>query len=218
MTFYGKGGHGAMPQTTVDPIVIAARFILSLQTIVSRELSPTDPAVITVGSIHGGTKHNIIPNEVHLQLTVRSYKEEVRQHIFDSLKRIANAEAAAGNAPKPPLITSKDSGHATYNDPALTERITAAEKRALGDANVYAIPPKMVSEDFSEYGLAGVPTTIFFVGAVNPEKYKAALAAKEVLPSLHSSTFAPDREPTLKTAMEVETTALLDLLNAAPTR
>jgi amidohydrolase len=216
ITFYGKGGHGAMPQTTVDPIVIAARFILSVQTIVSRELAPTDPAVITVGSIHGGTKHNIIPDEVHLQLTVRSYKEEVRKHIFDSMRRIADAEAAAAAAPKPPLITSKEGGHATYNDPALTERIAAAEKHVLGDANVYQIPPKMVSEDFSEYGLAGVPSTQFFVGAVNPEKFKAAAASGEALPSLHSSMFAPDREPTLKTAMEVETTALLDLFNNPP--
>ena len=130
------------------------------------------------------------------------------------MKRIADAEAAAANAPKPPLITAKEGGHATYNDPALTERLAAAEKRALGDANVYQIPPKMVSEDFSEYGVAGVPATIFFVGAVNPAKFKAASASGEALPSLHSSMFAPDREPTLKTAMEVETTALLDLFNA----
>lgn len=213
ITFFGKGGHGAMPQATVDPIVMAAKFIVSVQTIVSRELAPTDPAVITVGSIHGGTKHNIIPNEVHLQLTVRSYKEEVRKHIFDSLKRMADAEATAAGAPKMPVITSNTGGHATYNDPALTERIATAERKVLGDKNVYQIPPKMVSEDFSEYGLAGVPATMFFVGAVDPAKFEEAQRSAEVLPSLHSSKFAPDREPTLKTAMLVETTALLNLLH-----
>ena len=212
ITIYGKGGHGAMPQTTVDPIVIAARTVLSLQTIVSRELDPRDPAVITVGSIHGGTKHNIIPDSVHLQLTVRSYKPETRKHLLASIERIAKAESEAGGAPKPPLVEFSDASDSVYNDPKLTEREVAVLRRRLGNDKVVEMPPKMVAEDFSEYGKAGVPVVMFFVGAVNPAKYQAAKASGERLPSLHSSLFAPDVKPTLETAMEAETAVLLDLL------
>jgi hippurate hydrolase len=212
ITIYGKGGHGAMPQTTVDPIVIAARTVLSLQTIVSRELDPRDPAVITVGSIHGGTKHNIIPDQVHLQLTVRSYKPETRKHLLAAIERIARAESEAGRAPKPPLVEFSDASDSVYNDPKLTERVVAALSRRLGDDKVVEMPPKMVAEDFSEYGKAGVPTMMFFVGAVNPAKYQEAKASGVRLPSLHSSQFAPDLKPTLEAAIEAETAVLLDLL------
>ncbi len=212
ITIYGKGGHGAMPQTTVDPIVIAARTVLSLQTIVSRELDPRDPAVITVGSIHGGTKHNIIPDQVHLQLTVRSYQPETRKHLLASIERIAKAESEAGNAPKPPLVEYSDASDSVYNDPKLTERVVAVLRRRLGDDKVVQMPPKMVAEDFSEYGKAGVPAMMFFVGAVNPAKYQEAKASGTRLPSLHSSLFAPDVKPTLETAMEAETAVMLDLL------
>ena len=212
ITIYGKGGHGAMPQTTVDPIVIAARTVLSLQTIVSRELDPRDPAVITVGSIHGGTKHNIIPDSVHLQLTVRSYKPETRKHLLASIERIARAESEAGNAPRPPLMEVSDSSDSVYNDPKLTERVAAVLRRRLGSNNVVEMPPKMVAEDFSEYGKTGVPTVMFFVGAVDPAKYREARASGTPLPSLHSSHFAPDLKPTLETAIEAETAVMLDLL------
>jgi amidohydrolase len=212
ITIYGKGGHGAMPQTTVDPIVIAARTVLALQTIVSREIDPRDPAVITVGSIHGGTKHNIIPDSVHLQLTVRSYKPETRKHLLAAIQRIAKAEAEAGNAPKPPLVEFSEPTDSVYNDPKLTERVAAALRRRLGNDKVVEMPPKMVAEDFSEYGKAGVPTMMFFVGAVNPAKYQEAKASGEPLPSLHSSHFAPDLKPTLETAIEAETAVMLDLL------
>ena len=212
ITIYGKGGHGAMPQTTIDPVVIAARTVLSLQTIVSRELDPRDPAVVTVGSIHGGTRHNIIPDQVHLQLTVRSYKPETRKHLLASIQRIAKAESEAGGAPKPPLVEFSDSSDSVYNDPKLTERVAAVLRRRLGDDKVVEMPPKMVAEDFSEYGKAGVPAMMFFVGAVNPAKYQAAKASGERLPSLHSSLFAPDVKPTLETAMEAETAVMLDLL------
>ena len=212
ITIYGKGGHGAMPQTTVDPIVIAARTVLALQTIVSREIDPRDPAVITVGSIHGGTKHNIIPDSVHLQLTVRSYKPETRKHLLASIERIAKAESQAGNAPKPPLVEFSDASDSVYNDPKLTERVAAVLRKRLGNDKVVEMPPKMVAEDFSEYGKAGVPSVMFFVGAVNPAKYEAAKASGTRLPSLHSSQFAPDVKPTLETAIEAETAVLLDLL------
>ena len=201
-----------MPQTTVDPIVIAARTVLALQTIVSREIGPGDPAVITVGSIHGGTKHNIIPDSVHLQLTVRSYKPETRKHLLAAIERIAKAESEAGGAPKPPLVELSDASDSVYNDPKLTEREVAVLERRLGKDNVVEMPPKMVSEDFSEYGKAGVPIVMFFVGAVDPAKYKEARASGTPLPSLHSSQFAPDLKPTLETAMEAEAAVMLDLL------
>jgi amidohydrolase len=212
ITIYGKGGHGAMPQKTVDPIVIAARTVLSLQTIVSRELNPSDPAVITVGSIHGGSKHNIIPDQVHLQLTVRSYREEVRKHLLTAIERIARAEAQAAGAPKPPLVEFSEPTNAVYNDPQLTERAAAVLRRRFGEAKVVRVEPRMIAEDFSEYGRAGVPATDLWIGAVNPAKYAAAKASGEALPSLHSSQFAPDLKPTLETAIAAETSVLLDLL------
>ncbi len=209
---YGRGGHGAVPQSTVDPIVIAARTVLALQTIVSREKDPLEPAVVSIGSIHGGTKENIIPDEVRLQLTVRTYKEAVRKQVLAAIARIAKGEALAANAPREPEVKVTPGLHATYNDPQLTARVTAALKRTLGDANVYEVPPKMVSEDFSEYGLAGVPSFMFFVGGVNPEKFAAAKESGTPLPSLHSPLWAPEVEPTLKTALLTETTAVLELL------
>ncbi len=212
ITIYGKGGHGAAPQSTVDPVVIAARTVLALQTIVSRETDPRDPAVVTVGSIHGGTKNNITPDEVKLQLTVRSYRDEVQQHLLSAIQRIAKAEALAAGAPREPSFRIFDTAHATYNDPELTRRLVARLRTTLGEANVLEVPPGMASEDFSEYGRAGVPAVMLSVGAVEPAKYAAAKASGAALPSLHSSTFAPDREPTLKTAIRAETAAALELL------
>jgi hippurate hydrolase len=212
ITIYGKGGHGAYPHTTVDPVVIAARTVLALQTIVARENNPLDPAVVTVGSIHGGTKHNVIPDEVKLQLTVRSYKESVRKHLLEAIARIAKAEAAAGSAPKPPEVKVTDGTPATYNDPALTKRVAGALQRGLGAANVSEGLPVMAGEDFSEYGRAGVPATVVWVGAVEPKKLEAAKAGGPPLTSLHSSEFAPDREPTIRTGVKTVTLAALELL------
>src|SRR5271167_4865304 len=151
ITIYGKGGHGAKPETTVDPIVIAAKTILSLQTIVSREIKPGDPAVITVGYIQGGTKSNIIPDEVHLGLTVRSYTPEVRKHLLSAIERIAKAEAEAADAPKPPLVQLVESTDALYNDPKLAGRMTQVLIQALGADNVIEEPPIMASEDYSYF-------------------------------------------------------------------
>jgi len=212
LTIFGKGGHGAYPHTTVDPIVIAARTVVALQTIVGRENNPLDPAVVTVGSIHGGTKHNIIPDEVKLQLTVRSYKEEVRKRLLAAIERIAKAEAAAAGALKPPQVQVTDGTPATYNDPVLTKRVATALSQAFGASRVLETEPVMGGEDFSEYGRAGVPSVIFWVGAVAPEKYEAAKKAGTALPSLHSPLFAPDREATLKTGVSALTVAAFELL------
>jgi amidohydrolase len=212
ITIYGRGGHGAYPHKTIDPIVIAARTVLALQTIVGRENNPLDPAVVTVGSIHGGTKNNIIPDEVKLQLTVRSYDEAVRKKLLSAIARIAKAEAAAANAPKEPTVAITESIGATYNDPALTKRVAGVLAKAFGDANVIQIPPKMGAEDFGAFGRAGVPAFMFDLGAVEPGKFEKAKAAGAPLPSLHSSEFAPDRERTLRTGVSALTVVALDLL------
>ena len=212
VTIYGKGGHGSAPQVTVDPIVIAARTILAWQTIVSRENNPQDPAVITVGTIHGGTKNNIIPDDVKLQLTVRSYKDDVRRHLLAAIERIADAEAAAAGAEKKPKVTVFEGVSAVYNDPALTERIVGALEPVLGKGNVVQGAPMMASDDFAEYGRAGVPSVMLSLGAVNPAKFEAAQKSGEALPGPHSSLFAPEEETSLRTGILVETSAVLELL------
>ena len=143
VTIFGRGGHGSAPQLAIDPIVIAARTILSWQTIVSREISPQDPAVVTVGTIHGGTKNNIIPDDVKLQLTVRSYKDEVRKHLLSAIERIADAEAAAAGAEKKPTVELVETVKAVYNDPALTQRLVAVLEPVLGKGNVVQAAPIM---------------------------------------------------------------------------
>ena len=215
ITIFGRGGHGARPESTVDPIVIAARTVLALQTIVSRETSPFDPAVITVGSIHGGTRPNIIPAEVNLELTVRSLSEEVRQHLLSAIQRIAKAEAAAAGAPREPLVEVSEGGYALVNDPVTTQRVAAALVRELGPQQVRDTPPEMVSEDFSEFQRAGVPTLMLRVGAVELSKYDAAMKTGAALPSLHSALFIPDREPTIKAAVAAEVIMLRELMPAA---
>ena len=165
VTIYGRGGHGAMPETTVDPIVIAAKTILSLQTIVSREIKPGDPAVITVGYIQGGTKNNIIPDEVRLGLTVRSYSPDVRKHLLASIERVTKAEAEAAGAPKAPLVEVTEGTNAMYNDPKLSERLTPVLQQALGASNVVTLPAVMTSEDYSEFELAGVPSFYYAIGS-----------------------------------------------------
>jgi amidohydrolase len=215
ITIFGRGGHGARPEATVDPIVIAARTVLALQTIVSREISPFDPAVVTVGSIHGGTRPNIIPAEVNLELTVRSLNDEVRKHLLSAIDRIAKAEAAAAGAPREPLVEVGEGSYALVNDPALTQRVAAALLRDLGPHQVMDTPPEMASEDFSEFQRAGVPTLMLRVGAVERAKYDAAMKSGAPLPSLHSALFAPDREPTIKAAVAAEVIALRELMPAS---
>ncbi len=213
LTIFGRGGHGAAPYATVDPIVLAARMILAFQTIVSRELDPLDPAVVTVGSIHGGSKGNIIPDQVRLEMTVRAYKEEVRQHILQAIQRIANAEATSARAEHMPEMQIPETTLATNNDPQVSARLTDALKRTIGSEHLDMTQrPVMGAEDFSEFGHAGIPSVIMWVGAVNPQKYADARKNNLPLPSLHSSRFAPDIEPTLKTGILATTNAALELL------
>ncbi|MBZ5553415.1 MAG: amidohydrolase [Acidobacteriia bacterium] len=215
---HGLGGHGSAPETTKDPIVVAAQVILALQTIVSREDSPFDPAVVTIGSIHGGTKHNIIPDEVRLQLTVRTYKEEVRQHILASLRRITKGIAAAAGIPEDRapevMVSDTEVTPATYNDPALTERLAETFRKVLGSENVVKLAPIMASEDFGRFGLEGrqIPTCMFTLGAVDPERVAQSRRTGTPLPSLHSSLFAPLPEPTIRTGVKAMTAAVLELM------
>src|SRR6185295_14650716 len=161
----GRGGHGSAPHTTIDPIVLAARIILDLQTIVSRETNPLDPCVVTVGSIHGGTKHNIIPNEVKLQVTVRTTKDSVRKNTLEAIERIAKAQAAAARAPEPEVkVDPGEFTPALINDRALTRKTVGMFRQLLGEANVEERPPIMGGEDFSRYGREGVPVFMYFLG------------------------------------------------------
>ncbi len=212
ITIYGRGGHGAMPETTVDPIIIAATTILSLQTIVSREIKPGDAAVITVGYIQGGTKNNIIPDEVRMGLTVRSYSAEVRKHLLASIERVTKAEAEAADAPKAPLVEVTEGTNAMYNDRKLSERLVPVLQQALGAGNVVTLPPTMTSEDYSEFETAGVPSFYYVLGVANPQQFAEAKAKGVSLPSNHSPFFAPDMEPSLKTAIESEVALLRSLM------
>jgi hippurate hydrolase len=212
VTIFGRGGHGARPETTVDPVVIAARAVVALQTIVSREISPFDPAVITVGSIHGGTKHNIIPDQVQLQLTVRSFTPAVRQKLLSSIARVVKAEASAAGAEREPQIVQDQASDALVNDSALTQRVSSALIRELGSTQVIDAPPEMVSEDFGKFQLGGVPTLMLRVGAIERTKYDEAMKTGARLPGLHSSQFYPDREPVMKAAIMAEVIALRELL------
>lgn len=218
ITIRGVGGHGAYPHATKDPVVLAARIVLALQTIVSRETRPIDPAVVTVGSIHGGTKHNIIPDEVKLQLTLRSYSDAVRRHTLDAITRICRGEAIAAGIPEDrmPIITTAEDEFtpATYNDPTLTRRVRGALTAWLGADRVKTIDPEMGGEDFSQFGRTPekIPLCMFRLGAVAPEKVAESERTGVPLPSLHSSKFAPVPEPTIKTGVTAMTAAALELL------
>ena len=214
----GVSGHGGYPSTTKDPVVMAAQTVLALQTIVSREIPAIDPAVVTVGSIHGGTKHSIIPDEVRLQLTVRYYTDETRDRIRDGIGRISEGIARAAGMPpdRLPLMSILDSTPPTYNDPALARRASQAMARVLGNDNVLDLKPVMGGEDFGLYGRTPqkVPVCMFWLGAVAPQKMEASRKpGAPPLPSLHSSRYAPDPEPTLKTGVKALTAIALELLN-----
>ena len=218
ITLRGIGGHGSAPQVAKDPILEAAEFVLAIQTIVSREDSPFDPAVVTVGSIHGGTRPNIIPDEVRLQLTIRTYKEEVRQHILEALRRMAQGIAAAHGIPPSlsPIVTADESDHspALYNDPQLTARLGQVFKTVLGPDHVVELPPVMASEDFCRFALEDrqIPICQFSLGAVDPEKLRESRRSGVPVPGLHSSLWAPVPEPTLRTGVKSMTSAVLDLM------
>jgi len=216
ITIHGKGGHGAAPNTTVDPIVIAARTVLALQTIVSREVQPGETAVVTVGYIRAGTKNNIIPDDAELGLTVRTFKPEVRKQVLAAITRITNAEAAAAGAPRPPSIDHYESTDAVYNDPALAQRLRVPLEQSLGKQNVFIEGPYTASEDFSAYLAQGIPGFFFSLGGADPEKLAQAKANGTHLPSNHSPLFAPDVDPALHTGIAAEVAVLRNLLNTSP--
>ncbi|MCC6492237.1 MAG: amidohydrolase [Pirellulales bacterium] len=211
VTIKGKGGHGAYPHMTIDPVVIAARLVLDLQTIVSREVRPIDPAVVTVGAIHGGAKHNVISDECKLQITVRSYTPEVREQILAAIRRKALAAADSAGAPEPEVSVS-DGTPALANDEKLARRVDPAIRRVLGEKNLVESEPSMGGEDFGAFGRAGVPILMMSVGAVNQERLDRYQRESGGAPSLHSPLFYPDIEPTLTTGVTALTAASLELL------
>ncbi len=219
VTVHGVGGHGAYPHKTKDPIVLSAEIINLWQTIASRENNPLDPIVVTVGSIHGGTKHNIIPNEVQMQLTVRTYKSDVREKVLAEIAQIAKGAAIAGGWPEDKMpevkVLRDEFTPATYNNPDLTKRLVGVWKQSLGEENVEMVDPTMGGEDFAEFSLPdhSIPAVDFHVGAVAPEKIAAAQKPGAApLPSLHSSKFAPVPEPTIRTGLVAMTSAVLELM------
>ena len=216
ITIKGVGGHGAYPHTTKDPIVMASQLINSLQTIVSREIAPIEAAVVTVGSIHGGTKHNVIPSEVRLQLTLRSYTDEVRNQTISTIRRMARGLAEANGLSKEsyPDITLKDEyTPALFNNLELTEKVRTSFESALGKENVLKLSPVMGGEDFGMYGRVEpiIPTALFWLGAINKKVYDTSLRKNIGLPSLHSAYFLPDPEPTISTGVKAMSTAIIDL-------
>jgi len=218
VTVRGIGGHGAYPHKTKDPVVLAAEMINAWQTIASRENNPLDPIVVTVGSIHGGTKHNIIPDEVKMQLTVRTYKSDVRDRVLKAIDEIAKGIANAGGVPvdRAPIVNVLNNQFtpATYNNPDLTKRLVAVWKNVLGADNVEIVDPTMGGEDFSEYSLPdhSIPAVDFHIGAVDPEKIVQFKKEGKELPSLHSSKFAPVPEPTIRVGIIGMTSAVLELM------
>ncbi len=218
VTVKGMGGHGAYPHKTKDPVVLAAEIVNGWQTIASRETNPHDDVVVTVGSIHGGTKHNIISDEVKMQLTVRTYKKEVRDVVLAAIARIAEGCAVAAGLPGDKMpdvhVRQNEFTPATYNNPELTKRVSSALKSAIGDDNVIAKDPTMGGEDFSEYSLPdhSIPAFMFNVGAVDPAKAAESKKTGAPLPSLHSSKFAPVAEPTIRTGVVAMTAGVIDLM------
>ena len=213
ITIYGKGGHGSAPHTAIDPIVIAARTILALQTITSREVKPGEMAVVTVGYIQAGTKNNIIPDQAELGLTVRTRNTEIRKQILAAIARITKAEAEAAGAPRPPLIDHYEGTDLVYNDPALAQRMRSVLETALGKGNVVIEEPITPSEDFSYFTQQGIPGFYFSLGGADPDKLAQAKAAGTMLPSNHSPLFAPDVDPALHTGIAAEVAVLRDLLH-----
>ncbi len=218
VTLRGIGGHGAQPQSGKDPVVMAGEFIVQVQTIVSRQENPRDPSVVTIGDVHGGTKRNIIPNEVKLELTTRAFNDKSMQIILDGIRHAAQGVALSAGVPedRQPIISILDneSGPATYNDPALTARVKTALIHALGAQNVFDEDPAMVSEDFGRFGLEGhrIPTVMFWLGAMDPLKLAAAQAAGKSLPGPHTSLFEPIPDPTLRTGVTAMTSVAIALL------
>jgi len=202
---FGRGAHGSMPQASIDPVVMAASTVLRLQTIVSREVGPSDSAVVTVGALQAGTKENVIPDEAVIKLNVRTFDEDVRQRVLDAITRIVNAESEASGAPKPPEITPLDRYDLVRNDEQATERLRDALRSHFGDQRVTQTGPASASEDFGSFGVEWhVPSVFWFVGGVDPDMYAKAEREGRLseLPTNHNPKFAPVIHPTLETGVE----------------
>lgn len=210
----GKGSHGAAPHMGIDPIVLSARIILDLQTIVSREVNPIDPCVITVGSIHGGTKHNIIPSEVRLQLTVRTTKTETRDHVLKAIDRVIKAAAAGARAPEPEMkVNLEQYTPPTLNDAALARKCGAVFRDILGPKNVLPRQPMMGAEDFGRLAEGKTRIFMFFLGSVSKEKYEAAQKPGATpLPGMHTDSYAPLPEPSIRTGVRTMSLAAMNLM------
>ena len=213
----GVGGHGAYPHTTIDPIVLASQIVLSLQTIVSRKIDPLEPAVVTVGSIHGGLKHNIISEEVRLQLTLRSYSDEVREKTIDEIKKIVKGLGIAAGLPesKMPKVLLKDEyTPALYNDPEFSRKVLSFISKEIGDENVSEISAVMGGEDFARYGRQNpkIPSLLFWLGGTSKEDWKKYQNNEIELVSIHSPFFAPDPKPTITTGIKAMSASALGLL------
>ncbi|MGI9516798.1 MAG: amidohydrolase [Pirellulaceae bacterium] len=212
VTLFGRGGHGAYPHTTIDPIVQAAKFVLDVQTIVSREVKPIEPAVITVGSIQAGTKHNIISDHCHLQLTVRSYSDEVRQQLLDGIRRKAEAAAMSVGAEQPEIKVSEGTP-SLNNDDELVAQLTPVLQSELGNENVLEAEPVLAGEDFSQYSRrGGMPSMLFWLGTVNQDRLDRFENLGVPSPSLHSAEYYPDIEPSLRTGVTAMASAVLELM------
>jgi hippurate hydrolase len=215
VTIRGKGGHGAWPHRTVDPIVLAALAILDFQTIVSRELEPIQPAVVTVGSIHGGTKHNIISDEVKLQLTLRAFSEKVRLQLVEGVERRAKALAEAHRAPAP-AVEVEEYTPATINNPDLVQKVVPLLTGALGPEHVRPTDPVMGAEDFALYAEGNVPIMMFWLGTIAPERIARARSEGADLPALHSARYFPEPAPCIATGIKAMTRAVVGLLPPKP--
>ena len=218
ITLHGRGGHGSRPETTVDPAVLAASVVIRLQTIVSREISATDSAVVTVGTLHVGTAHNIIADHAELEVNVRTFDDQVRKRVLAAIERIVQGEAAAAGAPRPPEITSIASFPVTSNDDAANAALTTVFRDHFGAERIMEAPLVTGSEDFSEFGrAAGVPSVFWLVGGLDPETVLKAVADgrfEQDIPSNHSSKFAPVLHPTLRTGVETLVVGALSHLRA----
>jgi amidohydrolase len=217
---FGRGAHGSMPESSVDPVVMAAATVLRLQTIVSRELAATQPAVVTIGALQAGTKDNVIRDDALLKLNVRTFDEDVRRRVLAAIERIVNAEAAASGAPRPPQIATTEHYPLLSNDPVATSRVAAALRARFGDDRVHELAlPYSASEDFGSFGTEwGVPSVFWYVGGTDAETYRRAQQAGRVaedIPTNHNPSFAPVIHPTLETGIEAMTTAALDGLRGA---
>jgi hippurate hydrolase len=221
ITFYGKGGHGAMPHRTVDPVVMASRAVVTLQTIVAREVDPFDTAVVTVGVLRAGSKRNVIPDEARLELTVRSYKPELQARLLEAIARIARAEAEAAAAPRPPevRVIPEEATEVVVNDPRLAARLLAGLQRRLGETRAVGAEPVTTSEDFGVFGrVAAAPALQFWIGACDAKQLAQAQAAGTLPTGLHNAKFAPVREPTIRGAVEAFTLSVFELLGSSETK